>query len=296
MHVTYNANMCDFQACPYARSLHYLIVIGWTTKMNELDYSFSDGYKSALTAHSNELRKLAEKLAYMYLSDSIARMKFLNETNQLILANELEVKNYCISLSAGMDNITKARNDLELQYEYLRTNKVMQYAIIETRREEKYGYNGTIFLKQVGFVGGALQTYAGYGACYGSLGLLCGSLGFGLIAQGTNNMYENGYYIIFRENSSGYLRDGYRYASKSMGYSNYEADMAYSFVDLTLSGWTLANPALKPGAWKLFDYMDDSLVASWKVMGKVGLFTEMGLDGVTMYTLYDLNEQNKAKK
>lgn len=262
----------------------------------ESDYSFSDGYKSALTNNSNELRKLAEKLAYMYISDSVTRMKFLHDINQFIIRNELEVKNYCLSLSAGMDNITEARDKLELQYDHLRYNKVMQYAIIESRREDKYGYNKTVFLKQVGFVGGGLQIFAGYGACYASVGLLCGSLGFGLVAQGINNMYENGYYLLYREDNSGYLRDGYRYVSKGLGYSNYEADMAYSVVDLTLSGWSLMNPQLKPGAWKLFDYMDDSLIASWKVMGKSGLFTEMVLDGFTIYSLYDLNEKNKEKK
>ena len=262
----------------------------------ESDYSFSDGYKSALTSNSNELRRLAEKLAYMYIGDSVARMKFLNDINQFIIRNELEVKNYCLSLSAGIDNITEARDKLELQYDHLRTNKVMQYAIIESKRKEKYGYNTTVFLKQVGFVGGGLQIFAGYGACYGSVGLLCGSLGLGLVAQGTNNVYENGYYLIYREDSSGYLRDGYRYASKGLGYSDYEADMAYSVVDLTLSGWSLMNPTLKPGAWKLFDYMDDSLIASWKNMGRIGLSTEALLDGYTIYGLYDLNKQHDERK
>ncbi|MEY0878385.1 DUF4225 domain-containing protein [Providencia manganoxydans] len=263
----------------------------------ESDYSFSDGYKSALTNNSNELRKLAEKLAYMYISDSVTRMKFLHDINQFIIRNELEVKNYCLSLSAGMDNITEARDKLELQYELLRKNKVFQYAILESRREKKYEYNTTVVLKQVGFVGGGMQIMAGYGACYGSLGLLCGSLGLALANQGINNMYENGYYLLYREENTSYLRDAYRFTSKKLGYGNNEADMAYAGVDLLLSGYSIFKPTIKPDGWKLFYYMEDSLVASWRTMGKLGLGTEVFFDGFTIYSTYDsINSENNNKK
>ncbi|MER2909894.1 DUF4225 domain-containing protein [Morganella morganii] len=125
------------------------------------------------------------------------------------------------------------------------------------------------------------------------MGLLCSSLSVGLIAQGTNNMYENGHYLLFRENTSGYLRDGYRYAAKEMGYSNYEADMAYNIVDLTLSAGSLANPVLKPGAFKLFSYYDIDFITSFQQMGKIGIGSEIFFDSVNIYSAYKLNKDNK---
>lgn len=265
--------------------------------MSNLDFSFSDGYESALTNNSNELRRLAEKLSYMYISNQNSRNNFLREINDVIFTTEYEVKNYCLSLSAGLDRISEARDKLEIQYEWLRQNKVFQYAIVETRREKKYEYNTTVVLKQVGFVGGGLQVMAGYGACYGSIGLLCGSLGLTLATQGVNNMYENGYYLLYRENNTSYLRDAYRFAFKELGYGNNEADMAYAAVDLLLSGYSIFKPSVKPGGWKLFDYMEDSLVASWQTMGKLALGTEIFFDGFTIYSTYDsINSENEAKK
>lgn len=152
------------------------------------------------------------------------------------------------------------------------------------------------FLKQVGFVGGGMQIIAGYGASAASVGLLCNSLSVGLISQGTNNMYENGYYLLFRENTIGYLRDGYRYTAQKLGYSNHEADMAYNFVDLTLSAGSMVNPALKPGTFKLFRYIDTDFIASWRLMTPAALFTEGFLDSVTIYSTYGLYDVENTKK
>lgn len=258
----------------------------------ELDYSFSDAYQSTLNNISNELRKEAETIAYMHIRNPEVRMKFLRDISQYISINEWEVRNACLSLSAGLDNIEDMRALLKEQQRTIQLQEVRQYAYVEAVNNEKNGVM-TILLKQVGFVGGGMQIIAGYGACAASVGLLCGSLGVGLVAQGTNNMYENGYYLLFRENTSGYLRDGYRYVSKNMGYSNYEADMTYNIVDLTLSAGSLANPVLKPGAFKLFDYYSIDFITSFQKMGKIGIGSEIFFDSVTIYSAYDLKKDDK---
>ncbi|HDF2341616.1 TPA: hypothetical protein PC598_001167 [Morganella morganii] len=71
----------------------------------ELDYSFSDAYQSTLNNISNELRKEAETIAYMHIRNPEVRMKFLRDISQYISRNEWEVRNACLSLSAGLDNI-----------------------------------------------------------------------------------------------------------------------------------------------------------------------------------------------
>ncbi|WP_274369652.1 DUF4225 domain-containing protein [Morganella morganii] len=260
----------------------------------ELDYSFSDAYQSTLNNISNELRKEAETIAFMHIHNSEVRMKFLRDISQFISRNEWEVRNACLSLSAGLDNIEDMRELLEEQRRAIQLQEVRQYAYVEAVKNEKNGVT-TLFLKQVGFVGGGMQIIAGYGACAASVGLLCSSLSVGLIAQGTNNMYENGYYLLFRENTSGYLRDGYRYVSKELGYGNDEADMIYNFVDLTLSAGGMVNPALKPGAFKLYNYIDTDFIATWRLMSPAALYSEGFLDAVTIYSTYDLYN-NKSKK
>ncbi len=258
----------------------------------ELDYSFSEAYQSTLRNISGELRKQAEEIAFMHLHNPSVRLQFLRDIDQFIAKNEWEVKNACLSLSAGLDNIEDMRELLAQQHRAIQLREVRQYAYVEAVNNEKNGIT-TLLLKQVGFVGGGMQVIAGYGACAASVGLLCSSLSVGLIAQGTNNMYENGYYLLFRENTSGYLRDGYRYAAKEMGYSNYEADMAYNIVDLTLSAGSLANPVLKPGAFKLFSYYDIDFITSFQQMGKIGIGSEIFFDSVTIYSAYKLNKDNK---
>lgn len=259
----------------------------------ELDYSFSEGYQRTLNRISNSLRKEAMEIANIHIYSQEVRLKFLMDIEQFITKNEWEVKNYCLSLSTGLDNIEDMREQLAEQHNAIQLNKIKQYAYIQTVNN-KNNSTKTLFLKQVGFVGGSMQVIAGYGACTGSIGLLCSSLGVGLISHGTNNMYENGYYLLFREKTNGYLRGGYRSLSKKLGYGNYEADMAYNFVDLTLSAGSMANPTLKPGAFKLFRYIDTDFITTWKLMTPSALFTEGFLDTVTIYSTYDsYNNENK---
>lgn len=260
----------------------------------ELDYSFSEAYQSTLRNISGELRKQAEEIAFMHLHNPGVRLKFLRDIDQFIAKNEWEVKNACLSLSAGLDNIEDMRELLAQQHRAIQLREIKQYAYVEAVNNEKNGVT-TLLLKQVGFVGGGMQVIAGYGACAASVGLLCSSLSVGLIAQGTNNMYENGHYLLFRENTSGYLRDGYRYAAQELGYSNHEADMVYNFVDLTLSAGILVNPALKPGAFKLFNYYHVDFTQSWRTMGRTTLLTEALFDGFTIYLTYDLNENKNGR-
>lgn len=261
---------------------------------SELDFSFSDGYQSALHNTANELRKLAEEIAFVNIHNPGVRLQFLRDIDNFIVKNEWEVKNNCLSLSAGLDNIEDMRTLLEKQRFAIMTREAVQYAYVEAVNDEKNGFT-TLLLKQVGFVGGSMQVIAGYGACAASVGLLCSSLSVGLVAQGMNNMYENGYYLLFRESTSGYLRDGYRYSAQELGYSSHEADMVYNFIDLTLSAGTLFNPALKPGAFKLFNYYDMDFVASWKLMNTSTFITEGFFDGMTIYSTYDLIQKENNK-
>lgn len=68
-------------------------------------------------------------------------------------------------------------------------------------------------MKQVGFVSGGSQIFAGIGTCALSAGMACGGVGVPLIAQGANNVYESGYYLLFRKDKVGSIREAYHYAA-----------------------------------------------------------------------------------
>lgn len=263
----------------------------------ELDYSYSDVYRDTLRRESSYLRKIAMKFAYQYIGDSFARMMFLNDIEQLIARTELEVSSYCLSLSAGLDNISDEIERLELQDNLLRNRSVMQYALFEViRKKEESEKNNKLILKQVGFVSGAMQVYGGGASCVGSVGTLCSSLGVGMVSQGVNSMIENGHYLLFREDYSGPIRNGYRATSKALGYGDYEADIFYNVVDLSLSGASLLKPALKEDSWKLFHYIKSDFITSWKKMDRVSFMSEIFFDGMAFYSTYDLyEEENKSE-
>lgn len=263
----------------------------------ELDYSYSDVYRDTLKRESNYLRKIAMKFAYQYISDASVRMMFLNDIEQLIARTELEVSSYCLSLSAGLDNISDEIERLELQDKLLRNRSIMQYAVLESIREkEESEKSNKIVLKQVGFVSGAMQAYGGFTSCVGSVGALCGTLGVGMVSQGVNSVIENGYYLLFREEYNGPVRNGYRATSKALGYGDNEADIFYNTVDLSLSGASLLKPVLKEDVWKLFYYIKSDFVTSWKTMDKIPLMSEVFFDGMAIYSTYDLyEEENKSE-
>lgn len=97
----------------------------------ELDYSFSEGYQRTLNRISNSLRKEAMEIANIHIYSQEVRLKFLMDIEQFIKKNEWEVKNYCLSLSTGLDNIEDMREQLAEQHNAIQLNKIKQYAYIK---------------------------------------------------------------------------------------------------------------------------------------------------------------------
>lgn len=103
--------------------------------------------------------------------------------------------------------------------------RMVQYAAV---KKEVHNRRIELVLKQVGFVSGGVQFFGGTGICaaYGAL----------LAAHGFNNVYENGYYLLYRKNKQGCIRQACRELAKGLGYSKAQADVVYSVVDIGLSG------------------------------------------------------------
>ncbi|NBM53223.1 DUF4225 domain-containing protein [Proteus sp. G2669] len=102
------------------------------------------------------------------------------------------------------------------------------------------------------------------------------------------------YYLLFREEYSGPVKNGYRAAFKALGYGDNEADIFYNVVDLSLFGASLLKPVLKEDTWKLFHYIKSDFITSWKTMDRVPLISEIFLT-VWLFILHTIYMKRKIK-
>ncbi|NDJ57599.1 DUF4225 domain-containing protein [Enterobacteriaceae bacterium 4M9] len=235
-----------------------------------------------LESKCRELRELSQLLALQYIRNAKVRVDFLNEINRVIEESIFDVKSNCSSTEHAISNIQQEIDELLKQRFKLIAGEAQQFAYVEAQKREKYV---TLVLKQLGFIGGGMQTFTGGVVCYGSLGLACASFGIPMMAQGTNNLYENGYYLLYRKDASGYVRDGYRHIAAGLGYSDTEADIVYAAVDLGLSGYGVFRKTAIPGKLKLFKHINSDFLYGWQEMGRSGLLLESAVDASTIYLL-----------
>lgn len=119
--------------------------------------------------------------------------------------------------------------------------------------------------KSIGAIAGAAQVATGAGICYASVGTLCLVAGVPLMAHGANKIYESGRNILQgRSDVEGPVRKGYQNISKSLGGTKAEGNIAYSATDLGLSAYSSFRLIVRPGAWRLFYYMPNDYIHSFR--------------------------------
>nr|WP_269837029.1 DUF4225 domain-containing protein [Enterobacter cloacae] len=153
-----------------------------------------------------------------------------------------EIESHCLTFLGGTQILDEQIRHLREQDDLLTFNRAKMFIVVEKNQAT----TTTIALKQIGFVAGGAQVYGGASLCVGSLGLACAAYGAPMIAHGVNNVYENGYYLLFREEQSGTVREAYRFAAKKLGYGNNQADLIYGVIDLSLSAYGAGRKVLAP--------------------------------------------------
>ena len=115
-----------------------------------------------------------------------------------------------------------------------------------------------------------------------------------MITHGLNNMYENGYYLLFREDRSGTLRDAYRYAAAKLGYGNNEADIVYGVVDISLSAYGAGRRVLAPRekSWSLFRNIESDYIRGWQEASKTAMALDLTSGSVTGWQMYQIAKEN----
>ncbi|CAI1614607.1 Uncharacterised protein [Serratia ficaria] len=243
--------------------------------------------KADLDRSIDELKKLSRTFSRQYLYTNESRANFSLEIDQLIQFAQRDISIHCTSYSGAISIIDDEIKNLKQQEFDIDTGKAKLFVAIKKEKREKFS---NLIMKQVGFVSGGSQIFAGIGTCALSVGIACGGVGVPLIAQGTNNVYENGYYLLFRKNKVGSIREAYHYAANYLGYNN-EADIVYSSVDISLSGYGIFSKSLRPDSWRLFRYINSDYIRGWKQLGTVPLGTEIFSNAITGYGIYKLIDE-----
>jgi len=235
-----------------------------------------------------ELKELCNALALSYLPQTVTRELFKKEILEQIRQVSYEIEINCLSIQGGVEIITREISQLKLQEFDIVTGRAKQYAAVE---KKVWNDRANLFLKQVGFVSGGSQVFAGFGVCAASLGVACAAYGSPLIAHGMNNAYENGYYLLYRTDKMGYTRQAYRKIAGKLGYSNGRADIVYAAIDIGLSGYGMARAVPKPGTWRLFNNINSDFIRGWVEMGRVPLAAELIGDVSTGYSIHQLTKE-----
>jgi len=232
---------------------------------------------------SLSLKNLAHHVARNYLREPQVKRHFLAEIQQLISQCESD-------FAEGRTNLSTATGTLQQEYNHLKkanhdlfAQRMQQWVIIEAEKKEESDRNGwrTLAIKQIGFVGGGTQILAGVGACAGTLGIGCASFGGGLIAHGTNNIFENGYYLLFRKEKNGYIKQIYQVVATQAGFTEKDGANAFAVVDLGLSAKGLVTKVIRPDAWQLFRYLNQDKIYGFRKMKPLELTLEILSDSAT---------------
>ncbi|WBM69755.1 DUF4225 domain-containing protein [Buttiauxella sp. WJP83] len=251
-----------------------------------------NGYSvDALNRKRDDIYNLAVRITFDYMITPQMRSGF-------VASQYAESTFYIKEYYAGSSSFGEAMSELDKQHTELRSREIdllyerLNFFVIAEKNEDRNSFK-TITLKRVGFVGGALQFFGGVGVCYAGKGAACARYGTPMMAHGAENFWENGYYLVYREDPKSMpLRNAYRDVAKLLGGDNRSGDISYSIGDLALSTASLFRPSLKADTGKLFHYIKDDFIIGWKEMGLSGLIAEGVGDGATGYSIQQLSQTN----
>lgn len=232
---------------------------------------------------ADALLHTAKRASYLVLKNYFNRGRF-----------EHEIHNFCESQLAALKtakndterkicvaNLVQEKRFLEKQSTQVRTGSAKLHASVVVTQDHKGVWS--YLIDGVGVVLGGLQVVGGVGLISTSLatGNVIGVVAGGfLILHGANSVYEGLDNITrHRSSSTGLVKGVYIQAAEFMGFKGSVGAIAFSLMDLTLSGYGMARWVLKPDAWRLFRYMNNDFIINIKMMPKTALAIEAYNDG-----------------
>ncbi|CNG19955.1 DUF4225 domain-containing protein [Yersinia similis] len=224
--------------------------------------------RSIMYNKQNELDQVKNSIASKFIKWSLIKDQFISEVTRYSSDMSAKVNTGEITTETAIKLLDKELSDLRNQDEEMTRKRVKQAVIIKAsvkkNNDVKRREIVSLTIAGVGFVTAGLQIVAGVGMVGSVAGTIPGAL---LIAHGTNNIIENGYYILYRESYTGPLKFLYEGVGAQFGLSKSDADVMYTAVDIALSINGIMSYKLTEDAARLYRYVNADLLWGLKSMG-----------------------------
>ncbi|MFG1174601.1 DUF4225 domain-containing protein [Erwiniaceae bacterium CAU 1747] len=240
-------------------------------QLNELEMHYSD-----------ILYQTMNRVADSFLKWSLAKDRFIMEVMGFMRNVQERVRIGDISREQGVQLYREEIDSLNRQQQELLSKQRQQFIVVHKDELEKTLSQkidrAKLVIAGIGFIGGGLQIVGG-------LAMIETGAGAVMLAHGFNNVIENGYFILYREDFVGPVRFVYHGVGKLMGINEKKSDAIYATVDLTLSVTSMLGMRLEPDIERLYRYIDADLLIGLK---KQGVKFMRGGE-ITMEVVSDLN-------
>lgn len=228
------------------------------------------------------------------IKDGLTRLRFQNEVknfaqSQLDAIRSASSESLCREY---LNNLRQETSYLMIQDRMLQTGQAALHATIElVKNNNVWGY----VIKGVGIVLSGLQIAAGIGVGFSSIAtgnVVGAAFGAMLALHGLNSMQENVDNLIRdRDDSQGFLKNGYVATAKFLGFDQKVGEIAYSGMDLTLSAYGMVKLSLKPDAWRLFRYINVDYLRNINLMTRTELAIEVYNNTMTIKSMYEMTRE-----
>lgn len=225
-------------------------------QLNELEMHYSD-----------ILYQTMNRVADSFLKWSLAKDRFIMEVMGFMRNVQERVRIGDISREQGVQLYREEIDSLNRQQQELLSKQRQQFIVVHkdelekmSRQKNKKKKSGKLVVAGVGFISGGLQMAGGLFTLETGAGVV-------MLAQGFNDVIENGYYILYREDYVGPVRFVYRGIGKLLGMSEKNSDALYAAVSVALSVTSMLGMRLEPDDERLYRYIDADLVVGMKTMG-----------------------------
>ncbi|WP_145501874.1 DUF4225 domain-containing protein [Yersinia similis] len=223
--------------------------------------------RSTMYNKQNELDQVKNSIASKFIKWSLIKDQFISEVTRYSSDMSAKVNTGEITTETAIKLLDKELSDLRNQDEEMTRERVKQAVIIKAsvkkNNDVKRREIVSLTIAGVGFVTAGLQIVAGVGMVGSVAGTIPGAL---LIAHGTNNIIENGYYILYRESYTGPLKFVYEGVGTQFGLSKSDSDVMYTAVDIALSINGIMSYKLAEDATRLYRYVNADLLWGLKSM------------------------------
>lgn len=231
-----------------------------------------------------EINSLITRVSNKFMKWSMAKDHFISEETRFLL--DLHEKRITREMSEteiihAMDNEMAY---LRIQDEAMSAKDVRQVIMVKPAEVQSGNDDKKIdlIIAGIGFVSGGLQFISGVALVNTGVGAGLGAL---MVAHGTNNIVENGYYLLYRESYTGPLRFVYEGVGSLFGISKKDSDVIYTFVDIGLSVNSLLGFKLEEDVARLYRYVNADLLWGMKQMG----YKYMSVDELIVEFIGDSN-------